>query len=395
VRADRSSRPLVAAAIRAVVLLVMFATPAFAAYGGVTTPASQENVGTSFEVTGWAIDFGGSMIGTGVDQVAIYTCPTSCTGSNATYRGMATYGLSRPDIEILYSSSRVLNSGFSFTLTLAPGTYQVQARAHSTFFGVWTTFTRTFNVTATPPRIAIEAPTANGVVSAPFVVSGWAVDPEAASGTGMDTVQVFTCPVACTGSNGTFRGMATYGLARPDVATLMGNSRFTNSGFSFTFSTLPVGQYEVQLQIRSTYSARWYVRWVRFMVAVSSPHMGLDTLPTSVAQPFAVTGWGLDSGVPSGTGVDHVQVWAYPHPGSGTPPVYWGTATLGQSRPDVAAVYGSQFATSGYQYTVSGETPGAYLLNVNVYYLSGTVRTQTRTIYVDTLAGECPPPSGK
>jgi RHS repeat-associated protein len=123
---------------------------------------------------------------------------------------------------------------------------------------------------------------------------------------------------------------------------------------------------------------------VRFVVAVSSPHMGLDVLPTSVAQPFAVTGWGLDSGVPSGTGVDHVQVWAYPHPGSGTPPVYWGTATLGQSRPDVAAVYGSQFATGGYQYTVSGETPGAYLLNVNVYYLSGTVRTQTRTIYVDT-----------
>jgi hypothetical protein len=295
----------------------------------------------------------------------------------------------------LYSSSRVLNSGFSFMLTLAPGTYQVQARAHSAFFGVWTRFTRTFNVTATPPHIVIEAPTANGVVSAPFVVSGWAVDPEAASGTGMDTVQVFTCPVACTGSNGTFRGMATYGLARPDIATLMGNSRFTNSGFSFTFSTLPVGQYEVQLQIRSTYSARWYVRWVRFMVAVSSPHMGLDVLPTSVAQPFAVTGWGLDSGVPSGTGVDHVQVWAYPHPGSGTPPVYWGTATLGQSRLDVAAVYGSQFATSGYQYTVSGEPPGAYLLNMNVYYLSGTVRTQTRTIYVDTLAGECPRPSGK
>jgi hypothetical protein len=44
---------------------------------------------------------------------------------------------------------------------------------------------------------------------------------------------------------------------------------------------------------------------------------------------------------------------------------------------------------------VSGEPPGAYLLNMNVYYLSGTVRTQTRTIYVDTLAGECPRPSGK
>jgi hypothetical protein len=68
------------------------------------------------------------------------------------------------------------------------------------------------------------------------------------------------------------------------------------------------------------------VRWVRFMVAVSSPHMGLDTLPTSVAQPFAVTGWGLDSGVPSGTGADHVQVWAYPNPGSGAYPVYWGTS---------------------------------------------------------------------
>jgi RHS repeat-associated protein len=285
----------------------------------------------------------------------------------------------------LYSSSRVLNSGFSLTVSgLTPGTYQVQARAHSAYFGVWTTFTQTFYVTNTPPRIVIEAPTSNGVVSAPFAVSGWAVDPEAASGTGMDTVQVFTCPVACTGSNGTFRGMATYGLARPDVATLTGNSRFTNSGFSFTFSTLPVGQYEVQLQVRSTFSARWNVVWVRFMVAVSNPHMGLDTLPTSVAQPFAVTGWGLDAGVPSGTGVDHVQIWVYPNPGSGTPPVFWGTATLGQSRPDVAAVYGSQFANSGYQFTVSGKPPGAYLLVANVYYLSGTVQSQNRTIYVDT-----------
>jgi hypothetical protein len=49
----------------------------------------------------------------------------------------------------------------------------------------------------------------------------------------------------------------------------------------------------------------------------------------------------LDAGVGSGTRVDHVAVSAYPDPGSGQAAVSWGNATLGVSRPDVAAAYGS------------------------------------------------------
>ncbi|HEX6462945.1 MAG TPA: hypothetical protein VFZ98_00775, partial [Vicinamibacterales bacterium] len=80
------------------------------------------------------------------------------------------------------------------------------------------------------------------------------------------------------------------------------------------------------------------------------PRMWVDTLTAgqTVGTSFAVAGWAFDPNAGSGCGVDAIHVWAFPNPGSGTPPIFLGTATLGYSRPDVAAAFGPAGASSGY-----------------------------------------------
>jgi hypothetical protein len=58
-------------------------------------------------------------------------------------------------------------------------------------------------------------------------------------------------------------------------------------------------------------------------------------------------------------------VYAYPNPGSGQPPIFIGVAAYGVAeRPDVAALYGSQFQNSGYIIDINraagGLTAGTY-----------------------------------
>ena len=90
------------------------------------------------------------------------------------------------------------------------------------------------------------------------------------------------------------------------------------------------------------------------------PQIVIDT-PTpqqTVAGPFLIAGWAADLDAASGTGIDAVHVWAYPVAGGN--PVFVGAATSGGERPDVSAVYGDQFKSSGYGLIVQGLDPGTY-----------------------------------
>jgi hypothetical protein len=55
-----------------------------------------------------------------------------------------------------------------------------------------------------------------------------------------------------------------------------------------------------------------------------------------------------------------VYVWAYP--AGGGAPQFMGVASYGSARPDIAAIFGSQFSNSGFSLTVGGMTfvPGTY-----------------------------------
>jgi hypothetical protein len=200
-------------------------------------------------------------------------------------------------------------------------------------------------------------------------------------------VEIWTCPVSCNGSNATYRGQATYGLSRPSVAALLGSSRMTNSGFSFTLSGLANGPYQIQVKMRSShYASSWNTTSVTVTVIASTSVTTIET-PTesaSVTQPFAFSGWAIDTAASSGTGVDLVGIHATPEPGSGAPFVLWGSATLGGSRPAVGATYGSQFTNSGFTLSVSGKTPDPYLvLAFARSTVTGLWHMAARNIYLD------------
>ena len=186
------------------------------------------------------------------------------------------------------------------------------------------------------PAMAIEQPISGGVRT-PVTISGWAIDESVPTGTGIDLIHVYKTPA---GGSAQFIGVGTYGLSRPDIAALYaqfpGDTRFTNSGYSFVAPLTP-GVYTL-----TVYAFRNGVplqnRTVDVTVAAANPFMSLD-LPNqpgaTLAQPVTLTGWAVDVGTATGTGVSSVQVLAHPNPGSGTPPIVVGNATYGGGCTDV------------------------------------------------------------
>jgi hypothetical protein len=87
----------------------------------------------------------------------------------------------------------------------------------------------------------------------------------------------------------------------------------------------------------------------------------IPTKQQDVGQPFMLAGWAADLGAMTGTGISTVHVWAYPL--TREAPIFLGVADTGR-RPDVATLYGAQFADAGYGLIVDGLTPGNYDLAV-------------------------------
>ena len=93
--------------------------------------------------------------------------------------------------------------------------------------------------------------------------------------------------------------------------------------------------------------------------------MNIDApLAGEVASSFLVAGWAIDRGAREGIGIDALHVWAYPNPGSGTPPIFLGAVRPVAGRPDVAAHFGQRFGDSSFGLVVDGLAPGSYDLAV-------------------------------
>jgi uncharacterized repeat protein (TIGR03803 family) len=80
----------------------------------------------------------------------------------------------------------------------------------------------------------------------------------------------------------------------------------------------------------------------------------------TVGTSFEIGGWTLDRGAFTGTGIDAVHVYALPS--SGAAPIFLGASPLGFARPDIAAVFGAQFANAGWLMTNVTLPPGTYTL---------------------------------
>ena len=74
---------------------------------------------------------------------------------------------------------------------------------------------------------------------------------------------------------------------------------------------------------------------------------------SNVSSPFEISGWAIDTCAPSGTGMEEVTD---------------ARNGYGVSRPDVGAAFGAQFTNSGFGFFDTGEMPGAFQLEQNVYF---------------------------
>jgi len=113
-------------------------------------------------------------------------------------------------------------------------------------------------------------------------------------------------------------------------------------------------------------------------VATAAPvnRMVIDLPPSgaTVTGPFQLTGWAIDEH-PSNPGLDAVHAWAFP--AAGGLPTFVGLGVLRDPRPDVAALYGGQYARAGFHINIAGLAPGVY--DIAVYghgSASGTFNIQ-------------------
>ena len=180
-------------------------------------------------LAGWTLN-SGAPAGTGVDTLHIYAAPAS---GPAIFLGVATCGVSRPDVGAVYGS-QFTNSGFSLSAgdSLAAGSYTIAVYAHNALTGAFDAVRTThIQVTALVSNglMSVDTPTPGATLTSAFEVGGWAIDTGAPAGTGVDAVQFYVFPNDGA-SPGVFIGQGSYGSARPDVGAVFG-ARFTNAGY--------------------------------------------------------------------------------------------------------------------------------------------------------------------
>jgi hypothetical protein len=218
--------------------------------------------------------------------------------------------------------------------------------------------------TIAPTVMWLDSPTSGSVVTRPFAIQGWALNPSALSGTGIDAIHVYAAPAS--GAAAIFLGVATYGGARGDVGALYG-AQFTNSGFSLSAgASLTPGSYMVTAYAHNAMTGGFDATRsanITITAPVSNGFLFIETpAPSStLTSAFEVGGWALDAGAPAGTGVDSVQFYVFPNDGA-APGVFVGTGSYGAARPDVGAIFGSRFTNVGFHFTITGLGPGNFLL---------------------------------
>jgi len=330
----------------------------------IDAPLDNGVVGLTFSVSGWAIDRAAAT-GTGIDQVHVWAYPAA--GGAGIPLGVATYGYLRSDVGAAFGA-QFNNSGFTFNASgLGSGAYTLRVYGRSTITGTFDIVAST-NITVSGPvpnpAMSLDRPLTNATSGSTVTASGWAIDMGAPSGTGVDQVHVWAFPTA--GGSPIALGVATYGLSRPDVGAAFGSSRFDNSGFQIA-AALPSGNYTITAYMHSTLTGT-FIRTasatnVTVNATASNPQMNIDSpLPNRwLIRPFTLSGWAVDTGAPSGSGIDAIHVWAFRVGGGQS---FVGAATYGLSRPDVGAYLGSsQFNNSGYSITIDSSnlpTAGVY-----------------------------------
>ena len=223
------------------------------------------------------------------------------------------------------------------------------------------------------PLMRIDAPAEGARLRQPFALGGWTIDATATLDTGIDAIHVWAYPAS--GAPPIFAGVPSRG-PRPDVAAAFG-PQFLNSGYGLLVRGLPPGGYRLVAYGRVASTGAFSAVDVRSITIEGGSLLAVDAPApfSTVSRTFIVGGWAIDPAASTGTGVDTIHVWAYPVAPATGAPVFLGVPAFGV-RPDVAAIFGSQFANAGYTLVVRALPPGTWDVVVYVHSaVSGTFDT--------------------
>jgi hypothetical protein len=202
--------------------------------GAVDQPAAGASVASdqSLLVSGWFVDQT-AQGWPGVDAVQVYE---GLSGSGGTFLGQATLGLPRPDVAQALGNGYWASSGFSAVVSPpSAGTHTLSVYAHTPSKGWWYTQVPITVASAAPagapPINSIVAPAAREKVSRnqdTYTIRGFAYDPTATTGTGIDRVQIYMDEPR--GQGGMFVGDAQFGGSTPAAAARYG-PHFAEAGY--------------------------------------------------------------------------------------------------------------------------------------------------------------------
>lgn len=217
----------------------------------------------------------------------------------------------------------------------------------------------------------IDTPTSGATVTpnSMISISGWAVDKTATGWSGIDDMQVY---LGLQDQGGTLLVRGSVGTPRTDVASVTGNSFWTNSGFSASFSeaNLSTGGNLLSVYIHTPDKGWWYKQLQLTVPAapdrpfaddplliVRTANPSLDVSQTTSS--LILTGYAIDRNLPldqqlgvAGSGVS--VVFAYldgPRTTGNGAGTLVGNATMGQEFRE-ATGFGARFLHSGWQLTL-------------------------------------------
>ncbi len=205
----------------------------------IDTPPHGAVIRQPFMLAGWAIDLNStSGAGTGTHHVWAY--PAS--GAAPRFVGVTTSG-ARPDVAGIFGAQFMQSAYGVIVSGLPPGAYRIVVYAWVSAAANFAA-SRFVDVTITSSTIVlIDTPRNLADVGRPFLLAGWAADPAAATGTGINTIHVWAFPT--NGGPPVFIGVPAMGGSRPDVGAYLGG-RFTPSGYNILANLTP-GTYDLSV----------------------------------------------------------------------------------------------------------------------------------------------------
>jgi Bacterial Ig domain len=195
----------------------------------IDTPVTGTTLSGTAAITGWALD-NSAIVGTAIQSVQVKV--------DGTIVGNAFYGIPRQDVCTSFPGrAGCPNVGYTFALNtsvFSPGNHTIAVSATDTDGNPdvgSATITALFVGTA--PTVHIDVPSNGSTISGTGItVSGWAIDSSTMAGSAINSSSVQV------NVDGKAVGLATYGVARPDVCnSFPSRPGCPNVGFTFQLNT--------------------------------------------------------------------------------------------------------------------------------------------------------------